>query len=30
MHKIDERASVADIDALTAIYLRVIEDYFGG
>ena len=28
MHKIDEQADVADIEALTAIYLRVLERYF--
>ncbi len=28
MHKVDERAAVADIAALTAIYRRVLERYF--
>ena len=28
MHQVDERVNVADIDALTAIYLRVLERYF--
>jgi succinyl-diaminopimelate desuccinylase len=28
MHQIDERASIADIDQLTAIYARIIEAYF--
>ena len=28
MHKIDEQADVADIEALTAIYHRVLERYF--
>jgi succinyl-diaminopimelate desuccinylase len=28
MHKVDERASVADIEALTRIYQRLIADYF--
>lgn len=30
MHKVDEQASVADIEALTAIYTRLITDYFSG
>ena len=30
MHAVDERIAVADLDALTAIYGRVIEDYFAG
>jgi succinyl-diaminopimelate desuccinylase len=29
MHQIDERAAVADIDKLTAIYSHIIEAYFG-
>ncbi len=29
MHKADERVSVADLDALTRIYLAVLQDYFG-
>ena len=29
MHKADERVAVADIEALTAIYLAVLRDYFG-
>lgn len=28
MHKVDERSAVADIDALTKIYLSVLEGYF--
>ena len=28
MHKVDERAPVADLVALTAIYRRIIEKYF--
>jgi succinyl-diaminopimelate desuccinylase len=28
MHKVDEQASVADIEALTAVYTRLITDYF--
>jgi len=28
MHKVDERASVADIQALTQVYERLIGDYF--
>lgn len=28
MHKVDERVKVADVDALTAIYAKVLEDYF--
>jgi len=28
MHKVDERAPVAEIRALTAIYRRIIDDYF--
>jgi len=28
MHKVDERAPVADIEALTAVYERLIGDYF--
>ncbi len=28
MHAVDERAPVADIPALTAIYRRLIDDYF--
>src|SRR6202050_4348325 len=29
MHQIDERAPVADLIALTAVYRRIIEKYFG-
>jgi succinyl-diaminopimelate desuccinylase len=29
MHKADERVAVADLDALTGIYLSVLQDYFG-
>ncbi|HMA50446.1 MAG TPA: succinyl-diaminopimelate desuccinylase [Magnetospirillaceae bacterium] len=29
MHKADERVAVADLDALTEIYLAVLQDYFG-
>jgi len=29
MHKADERVRVADLDALTEIYLTVLQDYFG-
>ena len=29
MHKADERVALADLDALTAIYLAVLQDYFG-
>jgi succinyl-diaminopimelate desuccinylase len=29
MHQIDERVPVADIDALTRIYGRILRDYFG-
>ena len=29
MHKVDEQAPVADIATLQAIYLRVLERYFG-
>lgn len=28
IHAVDENAAVADIDALTAVYLRIIETYF--
>ncbi len=28
MHQIDERAPVADIDGLTAIYIRILDAYF--
>jgi succinyl-diaminopimelate desuccinylase len=28
MHKVDERASIADIEALTRVYHRLIADYF--
>jgi succinyl-diaminopimelate desuccinylase len=28
MHQVDERAAVADIDGLTAIYARILETYF--
>ena len=30
MHKVDERVSLADLEALTRIYLGVIEGYFAG
>jgi succinyl-diaminopimelate desuccinylase len=30
MHAVDERIAVADLDALTAIYGRVMADYFKG
>ena len=30
MHAVDERIAIADLDALTAIYGRVIEGYFAG
>jgi succinyl-diaminopimelate desuccinylase len=30
MHAIDERVSIADLEKLAAIYLRVLEDYFAG
>jgi succinyl-diaminopimelate desuccinylase len=29
MHQVDERVAVADLDRLVAIYLRVLEAYFG-
>ncbi len=29
MHMVDERAAVADIEALTEIYASLLEDYFG-
>ncbi len=29
MHKADERVALADLEALTAIYLQVLQDYFG-
>ena len=29
IHAVDENAAVADIEALTAVYLRLIESYFG-
>ena len=29
MHKVDERASVADIEALTQVYAEVLQRYFG-
>ena len=29
MHQVDERVSVADLTALTAIYRRILERYFG-
>jgi succinyl-diaminopimelate desuccinylase len=29
MHQIDERVAIADIDALTGIYGRILRDYFG-
>jgi succinyl-diaminopimelate desuccinylase len=28
MHQVDERAPVADIEALTGLYARLIERYF--
>ncbi len=28
-HQIDERVSTADLEALTAIYRRILEKYFG-
>jgi len=30
MHAVDERVPVADLVALTAIYRRIIDRYFGG
>ena len=30
IHAVDENAVLADIDALTRVYFRVLEDYFGG
>jgi len=30
MHAVDERAPVAEIEALSAIYERLIGDYFAG
>ena len=30
IHAVDENAALADIDALTRVYFRVLEDYFGG
>jgi succinyl-diaminopimelate desuccinylase len=30
MHKADERCAVADLDHLTAIYLKVLQGYFSG
>ncbi|MGY2046955.1 succinyl-diaminopimelate desuccinylase [Methylobacterium sp. JK268] len=30
MHQVDERAAVADLDRLTAIFRRVLEAYFAG
>ena len=29
MHAVDERTPVADLAALTAVYRRIIEKYFG-
>jgi len=29
MHKADERVTLADLESLTAIYLAVLQDYFG-
>jgi acetylornithine deacetylase/succinyl-diaminopimelate desuccinylase-like protein len=29
MHKVDEHVDLADMAALTEIYLLVLEDYFG-
>jgi succinyl-diaminopimelate desuccinylase len=29
MHRVDERASVADIEKLTQIYRGILEKYFG-
>ena len=29
MHKVDERISVADLDALTDIYAAILDGYFG-
>ena len=29
MHQVDERVDVADLDALTAIYVEVLKQYFG-
>jgi acetylornithine deacetylase/succinyl-diaminopimelate desuccinylase-like protein len=29
MHAVDERAPVADLVALTDVYRRIIEKYFG-
>jgi succinyl-diaminopimelate desuccinylase len=28
MHQVDERAALADINTLTAIYVRILERYF--
>jgi succinyl-diaminopimelate desuccinylase len=28
MHQVDERVALADLDRLTAIYRRVLDDYF--
>ena len=28
MHKVDERASIADIEALTEIYRRILDTWF--
>jgi succinyl-diaminopimelate desuccinylase len=30
MHAVDERVAVADIEALSRIYQRIIERYFAG
>jgi len=30
IHAVDENAALADIDALTRVYFRILEDYFGG
>ncbi len=30
MHQVDERVAVADIETLTQVYARTLEDFFGG
>ena len=30
MHKVDERVKVADLEALTAIYVSLLQRYFSG
>jgi succinyl-diaminopimelate desuccinylase len=30
MHKVDERVEVADLEALTAIYVSLLQRYFSG